>query len=272
MKTVTAFYPKTSLYRSAEDYLNGPEGMNNEVQMWFVAGGLLLQHLSSKIGNNKFGGLVDRVGSEEQWKLKTLSVLDLCSGAGDFINHLLFSHPKLEGVCFDTNDVFVESGNEKFGRHNIKFIKADAVRLDLQKKFDVVVASSAYHHIPDRNKEKFLGVIRQHLDNRGIAIICDNFLPAYGNTAQRMVAVERYYGSLLEYYKNGNATKGGIKAISEAYALERAGHIEHKVPYSLFLRQIKKTNLKIVADVIVWQPKNLKQDNAGSHVIVLKKA
>jgi ubiquinone/menaquinone biosynthesis C-methylase UbiE len=271
MKTATASYPKTSIYRSAQDYLKGPEGMQNEVQMWFVAGGLLLQYASQRIGISRFGELTNRIGSIERKKLKTLSVLDLCSGPGDFINHLLFAYPKLSGECVDMNDAFVESGNKKFNQYGFEFIKYNATKLNLRREFDVVLASSAYHHIPDGEKKKFLQVIKNHLKNDGIVLMCDNFLPVYRTSIERKIAVAKYYKTLLKYYMNGNATTGGIKAITETYALELAEHIEHKVPYSFFLRQIQKAGLKVISDIAVWQPKSLKEDNAGSHVIALRR-
>lgn len=245
--------------------------MHNEVQMWFVAGGLLLQYASQRIGTSRFGGMMNRIGSVERGKLKTLSVLDLCSGPGDFINHLLFAYPKLSGACVDMNDAFVESGNKKFNHYGFEFIKYDATKLNLQRKFDMVLASSAYHHILDGGKQNFLNVIKNHLKNNGIVLICDNFLPAYGTSRERKIAVAKYYKALLQYYKNGNAMRGGIKAITEAYALELAEHIEHKVPYSFFLKQIKRAGLKAFADIAVWQPESLKKDNAGSHVIALRR-
>src|SRR3989344_5695999 len=49
------------LYRSAKTYLSGPDGMNNEVTMWFIAGGLLMQEISSRINKTAFGGLHQKI-------------------------------------------------------------------------------------------------------------------------------------------------------------------------------------------------------------------
>jgi hypothetical protein len=61
-----------------------------------------------------------------------------------------------------------------------------------------------------------------------------------------------------------------MSAINEVYQLELSGVEEHKVSKKIFAAHVEQAGLRIEQDVIVWQPKRLRDSNAGSHVILLK--
>ncbi len=254
----------TRLYASAENYFKGPDGMKNEVTMWFVAAGLFMQELSIKNGKKPFGGL----GSEHGIKPKSVEIFDVCSGPGNFVNHLHYVFPNFSATCVDLNKDFIKAGKKFF--KDWKWIVGDVVEINLGRKFDVVTASSAFHHIPDKNKNNFLINIIKHLKTDGFVLVCENFLPDYSNREERLSAVDKYYFELKNYYKKGNATAESVCAIEEVYQLEKNEVEEHKVSFRIFNDQIKKVGLAIFQDVIVWQPDSMKTENAGSHVLVLK--
>jgi ubiquinone/menaquinone biosynthesis C-methylase UbiE len=258
---------KIDLYGSAESYLEAPEGMKNEVQMWFVAAGLLMQEISKKMGCKPYGGLKQEVGYTKNQQIESLTILDVCSGLANFVNHLSFVLPKLHAVCIDNNRQFLEYSKKKFA--NWLFIEDDATNFSLDKKFDVITASSAYHHIDDGSKQVFLNNLSKHLTNDGIILVCENFLPNYQTPQEKAESIRKYYGELQNYYKNGNSTEQSLKAITQVEYLE--GTIEQKVSFRVFKEQIANAKLFIDSDVIVWQPGSLQKDNAGSHVLILKK-
>jgi len=258
----------TKLYTSGKAYFEGPDGMNNEVTMWYVAAGLLMREVAKRKGGLPFGGLGDTAGyTIKPGAEDSIDLLDLCSGPGNFANHLSFVFPWLHITCVDKNKTLLDAGRALF--HQWTFIQQDVTALHLEKTFDCVTASSAYHHMKDPQKLSFLGTIKKHLAKNGFAIICENFLPAYGNKREKLKAIGHYYRELKKYYRNGNATRNSMKAIDEVRQLERAGVEEYKVSYSFFENQLAKSGLSIESDVIVWQPDSFKSSNAGSHVLVL---
>ncbi len=256
------------IYDSAQNYFEGPEGMKNEVMMWFVAAGLLMQELSKKLGNRPYGSLKEKVGYEENKKLEEVSILDLCSGPGNFVNHLAFVCPNIKVVCVDTNINFIDAGNKVFKKW--QFIEGDATKIVLKRKFNFVTASSAYHHIEDGNKVDFMKIIYKHLADDGAAIICEHFLPDYKTDLDRGKSINEYYGRLEQWYNDGNATPKAIQIIREVREQESKGEGEHKVSFGIFRDHVEKSGLKIDTDIPVWQPPSLMLDNAGSHVIILK--
>lgn len=256
------------IYDSAQNYFEGPEGMKNEVMMWFVAAGLLMQELSKKLGNRPYGSLKEKVGYEENKKLKEVSILDLGSGPGNFVNHLAFVCPNIKAVCVDTNINFIDAGNKVFKKW--QFIEGDATKIVLNKKFNFVTASSAYHHIEDGKKVDFMRTVYKHLADDGAAIICEHFLPDYKTDLERGKSINKYYDELERWYREGSATKKAIEIIKEVRGQELSGKEEHKVSFRMFRDHVEKSGLKIDTDIPVWQIPPLVLDNAGSHVIILK--
>ncbi len=258
----------TKLYTSADTYFEGPDGMKNEVAMWYIASGLLMREIAKRKGNLPFGGLGKTQGyAITPDKADTLDLLDLCSGPGNFVNHLSFAFPWLNAVCVDVNDTFLKAGQKQFDKWS--FINADVTKLDLGKQFDCVTASSAYHHIEHSQKIDFLKTIKKHLKKGGFALICENFLPEYSSDEERTESIKLYYSELISYYKEGNATEKSIEAIDEVFKLELAGVEEHKVTRAIFEKQVKEVGLSIDIDIVVWQSEKLRSSNAGSHVLVL---
>lgn len=256
------------LYKSANAYLKAPEGMKNEMLMWYISGGVFMQELSKKAGNKPYGGLRHKIGYIENQKLKTIEILDVCSGLGNFVNHLSFVYPKIQATCVDINKEFIKYDKSKF--KNWKFIEADATAFSLNKKFDFITASSAYHHIENKNKLAFLKNLKNHLKDGGIIIVCENFLPDYRNKKEREASIKLYYKELKSFYKKGNSTKDSYNAIAEVEHLEIVGKEEHKVSFRIFSEQVKKAGLFIDTDIPIWQPKVFFKDNAGSHTLILK--
>jgi ubiquinone/menaquinone biosynthesis C-methylase UbiE len=254
----------TKLYASASEYFKGPDGMKNEVSMWFTAAGLLMQELSIKNGYAPFGGL----GQTRGLKPEPISILDVCSGPGNFVNHLHFVFPNFTATCVDLNKNFIEAGKKLFPAW--EWIAGDVVAISLDKQYDVITASSAFHHIPDENKPAFWANLMRHLQPNGFVLVCENFLPDYSNPEERLRAVETYYAELKAYYCKGNATAESQNALEEVYQLEKKGVEEHKVSFRMFAQQIASMGFYIFQDIIVWQPGIFKNDNAGSHVFVLK--
>ncbi len=258
----------TTLYDSSEQYFAGPNGMNNEVAMWYVAGGVLTQELIRK-HYPPFGGLRHMRGFDARKHIeRAIDLLDVCSGPMELPNHLSVMFPKLKASCVDINDQFMSEGKKRFPRW--KMIKADVVSMRLKKQFPVITASSAYHHIPDKQKTSFLKNLSRHLTSDGFILVCDNFIPQYGRDSRKK-AVDMYYRELKKYFKKGNATSEAQEIITGVHNQDRDQDGEYKVSFEIFKKQCARAGLLITTDIPVWQPEQLKKDNAGSHVIVLRK-
>lgn len=260
----------SKLYTSVETYLNGPDGMNNEVTMWAVAAGIFMKEAIRMQDGKGFGGLHASKGLERRLTLPEMSLLDVCCGPGNFANYLSLVHPSIAVTGVDINPTFIKAAQERFKKEGWKFFCRDMCTLNFSERYDFVVASSAYHHIPDSHKQLFVNILKNHIKPSGKVLICENVLPAYMNDTERPAAIEAYYLKLREYYAQGNATSESRKAIEEVYRLEVSGEEEHKVDFSLFAKHVHGAGLEIELDIPIWQPLEFKESNAGSHVFLLK--
>lgn len=255
---------ETRLYGSAEGYFRGPDGMKNEVAMWYTAGAMLIQQLFIKNGKAPFGGLGSP--SEKKEKSNPGEVLDVCSGPGNFVHHLQIFSTNISPTCVDHNRDFITAGKRLFP--DWEWIEGDVILMNLRRKFPIITASSAYHHIPDQDKRVFLENMRQHITDDGFVLVCENFLPSYSTSRERMESIHQYYNQLIDSYERGNATSESIEAIREVFELEKSGTEEHKVSFEIFCQDIRDL-FTVFQDIVVWQTETLRADNAGSHVLVL---
>ena len=260
----------SKLYTSVDSYLNGPDGMNNEVTMWAVAAGILMKESIRKQDGRGFGGLHTSKGLERRLALPQISVLDACCGPGNFANYLSFIYPSMSVTGIDINPTFIGAAQQRFQKEGWEFFCRDICTLSFADRYDFVLASSAYHHIPDLSKQRFMYVLKKHLKLAGKVLVCENLLPVYTNDLERTSAIEVYYSELKSYYAQGNATSEAREAIEEVYRLEVAGEEEHKVDFPLFAAHVNGAGLEIELDIPIWQPSKLKESNAGSHVLLLK--
>ncbi len=263
---------RTKTFNSTLFYIKSTEGMKNEVDMWHTGALLFVLEVINKY--YRFLKLGKYIGEELRKKLPTISVLDVCCGPGNFANYLSFYYPidKLNVIGVDKNKQFLEYANKKFRVYGWRFVKADVRKFNLRRKFEFIIASSAYHHIEDKHKVKFLNRINNHLLPNGKIIVCENFLPSYTNKTSKIKAIRDYYSELRKYYLQGNGTPEALSMVEHVYRLELSAKEEYKVSFKRFEKDIKKAGFQIVADKIIWQPEKFKKDNAGSHVLLLKKA
>ncbi len=258
-------------YSDPRFYDDATLGMPNERRMLFIAAGLFLERAMRMPGSRTDGFWRGR-GVETRDSLTRVSVLDMCCGTGNFANQISLVHPKIEVTGIDFNEKFVTFAKEKFGDLGWKFVSGDAVTYSFGTFFDFILMSSAYHHIEDGRKADFLSNARRHMRNTGDCLVCDNFLPDYSSKHGRESAITRYYMALAKHYEENRVPKETMEALREVEKLEVAGVEEHKVSYRLFLRDAENAGLRVVMDLPVWQPEDFQHDNAGSHVILLRKS
>lgn len=252
---------KVNLYKSIGKYFVVEE-MRNETTMWYVAAGLLLQLLNERY--SAFGALKSKIGYDIP--RKGIDILDVCSGPGTFANYLSFAIPNLNVTCVDSDEYFINYGKTHFKKW--KFIKANAVKMDLSQKFPVICISSGYHHIEDIYKIKFLKNIKDHLKKDGIILLCENFLPPYKDKRSRDKAIKIYYQELRKYYSNGNASREAVKVLDDVENRDLNNTEEHKVSFDVFKEHVALAGLKVDQTISVWQPDS---DDFGSRVLILKK-
>jgi ubiquinone/menaquinone biosynthesis C-methylase UbiE len=77
------------------------------------------------------------------------SILDVCTGKGEFLGFLSENFSKAFCTGIDTDEKALEEALGKFGNSRFRFLKMDAENLEFgSHHFDLVTISNALHHIP----------------------------------------------------------------------------------------------------------------------------
>jgi ubiquinone/menaquinone biosynthesis C-methylase UbiE len=186
-------------------------------------------------------------------------VLDLCCGTGLSMRELA-NYPAVECVVgIDICRPYLNFAHKALlgCTARLHLIEADAVVLPLKRQsWDVVMLASAYHHIEDVRKLRFLRNVRELLGSQGRAIMAENILPSYTQRGgdQYREAVRVFYEQVLttactENPSLPNYVKGLIQRVAQ-YGFD--GDYEYKVSMEVLLRHLAEAGLSILEQARVW--------------------
>jgi len=204
-------------------------------------------------------------------------LLDVCCGSG---LSLLGSaaHPHLScALGVDVSHQLLDFARSRYSPYgHIAFVCADAVHAPFRSAgFDIVLASSAYHHIEHERKGRFLSECRRLLTPGGCVLMAENVLPAYegdGEAYDRAVhtlydAVRR--DALAVYPRLPPSTQD---MIDENVRLSVRRLYEYKVDRRRLLADVDAAGFHVERETGAWplQPDQL-EPGAGNLLFVLRK-
>jgi ubiquinone/menaquinone biosynthesis C-methylase UbiE len=207
---------------------------------------------------------------------KESSVLDLCCGTGLSLEGII-NHPNLSiAMGVDISDVYLKFAVERFSSHSRQpiFILGDAVSISLfQQSWDVVILSSAYHHIEDDRKIQFLSRVRQLIGPSGYIVMAENILPEYeiNNEADYARSVRQFYAEVLHTAKENNP-KLPVHVEKLIYRVAQYGcdgEYEYKVSFPLLNQDLKAAGLKILNQQRVWPENSSSLGTGGNYVFTI---
>jgi SAM-dependent methyltransferase len=205
------------------------------------------------------------------------TLLDLCCGTGmsllGAVSHL--SLDRFIGV--DVEDRAVTFARQRFsGFPACAFYCGDAATFHLadhgHPDADVIILSSAYHHMPDDRKIDFLGNVAFNLAAGGRVIVAENILPAYdANEASYMAAVRRFYSGVVRTVMDAfPATSRELLVLIESnITLAAAKREEFKVSMPVFLSHVDAANLVVHHVRQVWSSPEEPSASWGNFVFEL---
>ncbi|GJD22947.1 hypothetical protein RIVM261_079030 [Rivularia sp. IAM M-261] len=207
---------------------------------------------------------------------KEATVLDLCCGTGLSLEGVA-DHPNISMVAgVDISVPYLKFAKRRFSSYCRQpiLICGDAVSAPLPKSnWDVIVLASAYHHIEDDRKVKFLSRVRTLLGNSGYAVMAENILPEYdiNNKADYARSVRQFYLQVLNTAKQKNPelpvhVENLIYKVAQ-YGCD--GEYEYKVSLPLLYRDLKAAGLCVVDQKRVWPDNNISLETGGNYVFTI---
>ena len=136
---------------------------------------------------------------KELSKLVSGSVLEVGAGTGNLTKNLLVNPNISKLDIIEPDENLINKFKQKF---TIPIKKADGIKYKVKVKYDYIISSFVYHHIPDSDKFKFLENQYSHIKNRGKIIIGDTFILPYLNKQERDNSFRLYYNSRIKNMKN----------------------------------------------------------------------
>ena len=145
-------------------------------------------------------------------------VLDVGCGPGTNTSH--FAHADYLGVDF--NRAYIESARQRHGR---EFLVADVTTYEVapERRFDLILANSLFHHIDTANTERILAHLATLLAEDGHIHVLDLVLPPRQTIARFLARADRGdYPRPLEEWRD-LFTHAFEPVVFEPYSLGIAG-------------------------------------------------
>ncbi|MEK6829920.1 MAG: class I SAM-dependent methyltransferase [Nanoarchaeota archaeon] len=151
---------------------------------------------------------------------------------------------KLKNVSYvgvDINKSFLDFAKSQLIKYpNYKFIQEDAVKVRIPEKFDVIVATSSYHHIKDTEKRAYLENISNRLSNKGILVIYEKLVSKFKEPIGAADSASKLYAERIKYLlKTEKPTEKQLFALFNELYLSAIRKGEYKVSYEISLGGFK---------------------------------
>lgn len=187
-------------------------------------------------------------------------ILDFCCGTG-ILAEMILDIPNIKFIGVDISKKFLETAEERTKNHdNFKFILEDVLKYKTDLKFDVVLLTSAYHHVEDKFKTPLLKKIFGLLKDGGVLIIYERAIRPYKNEKEFAKNNEEYYLKRIEYLKKkeaGGLSKKQLDALINVCSLSASAEEEYKVDYDYVVNDLDKTGFKILKEIKIWPKENI---------------
>lgn len=183
-------------------------------------------------------------------KNKSLKIIEFGAGTGRFTKLLLNVFPKLEITLIepDKNCCIKLSELKKKGS-KIKIVQSTAEDFKSNSKFDIVIMATAFHHIPFKNKSKFLKLIKKLLNKDGMFLCGDNFISEYKTMKERNKVLKKSIDKWMKEAKDKKELKMVQKMKAIVFEDDYGG--EYFICPSKFESYIKNAGLKIKGKINV---------------------
>lgn len=229
-------------------------------------------YISTKIEKRNFDSVFEII--KKIYKNKEhFEILDLCCGTGIFPRIWLSKLKKIKYLGVDINKDFIEFAKEKLKDNRFDFLVGNAVSFNAHKKFDIIVATSSYHHIMDKQKRKYLRNISNHLKKGGFLLVYEKMVAPFSNKIEEVDSGTKFYLERIKYMlKKEKLSEPQLFALFNEQYLTSIRKDEYKVDLEFFKSDINHCGLKINKIIKLWPKENLFNDNkVGDFVFLISR-
>jgi len=194
--------------------------------------------------------IVDFIADEFQ-ENSALKIVEFAAGTGRFTKFLLSVLPDLNITLVEPDKnccLWLNKIKKKYKQ--IKIVQSYAENFTSKTKFDVMVMTTAFHHIPFRNKDKFFKKVKILLKKGGMFFLSDEFIDEYKTMEERRKVLRKSTDLWLRQAQRDKDEKELKMAIDMEKVMFRKDYGgEYFICPSKFESYVKKAGLKIKGKV-----------------------
>jgi len=223
-----------------------------------------------KINFNKVFELTKKIADKNE----SVEILDFCCGTGIFPRKWLTKLNNIKYLGVDVNSNFIKFAKEKLKDKQFSFVIEDSVTFKTEKKFDIVLATSSYHHIKDEQKRNFLKNIFSHLKNDGVLIVYEKIVNSFSDKIEAVESGTKFYLERIKYMmKTEKLSENQLFALFNEQYLTAIRHEEYKVDFQHFKDDVENCRMKIKEHIKLWPKEDLfHNDKVGDFVFLIVKS
>ncbi|MCF8069705.1 MAG: class I SAM-dependent methyltransferase [Desulfobacterales bacterium] len=196
-------------------------------------------------------------------KTPDLKVAEIAGGTGRFTKNLLHIFPKLKLTIIEPDKnccLWLKKIKKKYNQ--IKIIQSYAENFRSRTKFDILVMTTAFHHIPFKTKDIFLKNMQNLLKKNGMFLLGDEFIAEYKTMKERTQILRKSYDIWIKTAKRAKDEKELKMALDmEKVVFRKDFGGEFFICPSKFESYIKKSGFKIKGKINVTNTDPLDFEN-----------
>jgi len=223
-----------------------------------------------KINFNKVFELIKKIADKKE----SVEILDFCCGTGIFPRKWLTKLNNVKYLGVDINDNFTKFAQDKLKDNKFSFVRGDSVSFKTDKRFDIVLATSSYHHIQDNKKRDFLKNISSHLKEDGVLIVYEKIVESFSDKIEAIDSGTKFYLERIKYMMNTEKlSENQLFALFNEQYLTAIRHEEYKVDFQHFKDDVENSGMKIKEHIKLWPKEDLfHNDKVGDFVFLIVKS
>ncbi len=188
---------------------------------------------------------------------RSREVLDVCAATGLAGHHATANMAVRSMTLVDIDPAPLAIAAVRYEDRWPQFecVREDAVMLSGQRRYDLIIANSGYHHIEDERKTAFLQRLRIHLNSDGRILVGDHFLPPHGADDEEVRhALRAFYLPLLAELERRGTSAEAVAVVAKSFELALRRQVEFKVSWDRFDADARRAGLVIEEVIDIWNP------------------
>lgn len=186
---------------------------------------------------------------------KNIKLIEFGAGTGRFTKFFLKRFSKANLTLVEPDKKCCLKLNKLKQKHKqIKIIQSSGENFRSHSKFDIIIMSTAFHHIPFEGKLRFLKIVKGLMNKNSTFLCTDNFLDEYKTMNEREIILKKIINKWIKDARK-DKDKAGLKIALEMKSLVFRKDFggEYFICGSKFESYVKKAGLKIKEKIDVTE-------------------